>query len=167
VRQPKDELVTSGQPIGRNGANPVCWGYFRLARLNEAARRRMLRVTQSDGMYALSAKAAIFRRARRLLPALAAILIPASVLSSQVCHAFGREVEKSNPIHEILHSAVGKVAIMNGATTVSASFVPVPGGSSVNQTGDSVLIRHLNLQGTASVVTLGNRQDEQPVPGGE
>jgi hypothetical protein len=48
VRQPKDELLTSGQPIGRNGANPVCWGYFRLARLNEAARRRMLRVTQSE-----------------------------------------------------------------------------------------------------------------------
>ena len=109
VRQPKDELLTSGQPIGRNGANPVCWGYFRLARLNEAARRRMLRVTQSDGMYALSAKAAIFRRARRLLPALPAILIPAGVLSRQVCLAFGREVEKSNPIGEILYSPVGEV----------------------------------------------------------
>src|SRR5260370_15373915 len=83
LRQPKDELLTSGQPIGRNRANPVCWGYFRLARLNEAARRRMLRVTQSDGMYALEAKAAILRRARRLLPALAAILIPASVLSKK------------------------------------------------------------------------------------
>ena len=102
-------------------------------------------------MYALEAKAAIFRRARRLLSALAAILIPASVLSCQVCHAFGREVENSNPIREILYSPVGKVAIMNGATTVSASFLPVPGGSSVNQTGGSVLIRHLNLQGTASV----------------
>jgi hypothetical protein len=34
-------------------------------------------------MYALDAKAAIFRRARRPLPALAAILIPASVLSKK------------------------------------------------------------------------------------
>jgi hypothetical protein len=33
--------------------------------------------------YALDAKAAIFRRAWRLLPALAAILIPASVLSKK------------------------------------------------------------------------------------
>jgi len=32
-------------------------------------------------MYALDANAAIFRSERRLLPALAAILIPASVLS--------------------------------------------------------------------------------------
>jgi hypothetical protein len=34
-------------------------------------------------MYALDAKAAIFRRAWRLLTALAAILIPASVLSKK------------------------------------------------------------------------------------
>src|ERR1700747_703465 len=36
-----------------------------------------------DVTYALDAKAAMFRRARRLLPALAAILIPASVLSKK------------------------------------------------------------------------------------
>src|SRR6266403_2344724 len=50
--------------------------YIRLARHSGAIRR-------SDAMYALDAKAAIFRRARRLLPALAAILIPASVLSKK------------------------------------------------------------------------------------
>jgi RHS repeat-associated protein len=85
--------------------------------------------------------------------------------------ALGREVEKSNPTREILYSPVGKVAIMNGATTVSASFVPMPGGSSVNQTSGSTLIRHLNLQGTASVLsTLGNRSiniDKAFAPFGE
>jgi RHS repeat-associated protein len=85
--------------------------------------------------------------------------------------AFGREVEKSNPIREILYSPVGKVAIMNGATTVSASFVPMPGGSSINQTSGSTLIRHLNLQGTASALsTLGNRSlniDKAFAPFGE
>src|SRR5258707_7999838 len=50
--------------------------YIRLARRSAAVR-------QSDAMYALDAKAAIFRRAWRLLPALAAILIPASVLSKK------------------------------------------------------------------------------------
>src|SRR6267143_2534235 len=40
-------------------------------------------IRRSDARYALDAKAAIFRRARRLLPALAAILIPASVLSKK------------------------------------------------------------------------------------
>ena len=38
---------------------------------------------RSDSLYALPAKTAIFRRARRLLPALAAILIPASVPSKK------------------------------------------------------------------------------------
>src|ERR1700731_2076846 len=37
----------------------------------------------TPSMYALDAKAAMFRRAWRLLPALAAILIPASVLSKK------------------------------------------------------------------------------------
>src|SRR5260370_31328431 len=50
--------------------------YIRLARHSGAIRR-------SDAMYALDAKAAIFRRAWRLLPALAAILIPARVLSKK------------------------------------------------------------------------------------
>src|SRR6267378_5049468 len=50
--------------------------YIRLARHSGVIRR-------SDTMYALDAKAAIFRRACRLLPALAAILIPASVLSKK------------------------------------------------------------------------------------
>src|SRR5882762_4978854 len=49
---------------------------FRLPRHSGVIRR-------SDAMYALDAKAAIFRRAWRLLPALAAILIPASVLSKK------------------------------------------------------------------------------------
>ena len=40
-------------------------------------------IPRSDAMYALDAKAAIFRRAWRLLPALAVILIPASVLSKK------------------------------------------------------------------------------------
>src|SRR5713101_685712 len=40
-------------------------------------------IRRSDARYALDAKAAIFRRAWRLLPALAAILIPASVLSKK------------------------------------------------------------------------------------
>jgi predicted NAD-dependent protein-ADP-ribosyltransferase YbiA (DUF1768 family) len=38
-------------------------------------------ILRSASMYALAAKAAIFRSARRLLPVLAAILIPANVLS--------------------------------------------------------------------------------------
>src|SRR5258708_11431338 len=50
--------------------------YIRLARHSGVIRR-------SDARYALDAKAAIFRRAWRLLPALAAILIPASVLSKK------------------------------------------------------------------------------------
>jgi len=50
--------------------------YGRVARHSGVIRR-------SDAMYALEAKAAIFRRAWRLLPALAAILIPASVLSKK------------------------------------------------------------------------------------
>ena len=45
--------------------------------------RRSAAVRQSYAMYALDAKAAIFRSERRLLPALAAILIPASVLSNK------------------------------------------------------------------------------------
>jgi len=40
-------------------------------------------IRRSDAMYALDAKSAIFRRAWRLLPALAAILIPARVLSKK------------------------------------------------------------------------------------
>jgi RHS repeat-associated protein len=47
----------------------------------------------------------------------------------------------------------------------------MPGGSSVNQTSGSTLIRHLNLQGTASVLsTLGNRSiniDKAFAPFGE
>jgi hypothetical protein len=71
-------------------------------------------------MYALSAKAAIFRRARRLLPALAATLLPASVLSSQVCHAFlGGKVRRAIPYErekrekkkkKLLYSPVGDYA---------------------------------------------------------
>src|SRR5712664_1062644 len=63
----KPEVVAQIGPSG---------DYFRLARHSGVIRR-------SDAMYALDAKAAIFRRAWRLLPALAAILIPASVLSKK------------------------------------------------------------------------------------
>lgn len=85
--------------------------------------------------------------------------------------ALGREVEKSNPTREILYSPVGKVAIMNGATTVSTSFVPMPGGSSINALSGSTFIRHMNLQNTASVFSsLLNRQvyeDKAFAPFGE
>ena len=50
--------------------------------------RRSAAVRQSYAMYALDAKAAIFRSERRLLPALATILIPTSVLSKKSAMVF-------------------------------------------------------------------------------
>jgi RHS repeat-associated protein len=85
--------------------------------------------------------------------------------------ALGREVEKSNPTREILYSPVGKVAIMNGATSVVTSFVPMPGGSSMNTLSGQTEIRHMNLQGTVSVLStlLGRsiNEDKAFAPFGE
>ena len=75
-------------PLGKRGTEIFQW-FFRTktfrAMLGQeggvAGQSGVIR--RSDAMYALDAKAAIFRRAWRLLPALAAILIPASVLSKK------------------------------------------------------------------------------------
>src|SRR5260370_22558581 len=67
-----DQLVTSSHFACGEAADHT----FRFAGQSGVIRR-------SDARYALDAKAAIFRRAWRLLPALAAILIPASVLSKK------------------------------------------------------------------------------------
>src|ERR1700681_2884457 len=57
-------------------ANLTLPNYGRVARHSGAVQR-------SDPMYALPAKAATFRRARRFLPALAAIRIPARAYSQR------------------------------------------------------------------------------------
>src|SRR6266851_9803060 len=72
--------------------------YIRLARHSGVIRR-------SDATYALDAKAAIFRRAWRLLPALAAILIPASVLSKKSAMLSRSARELSSPCPFALVSA--------------------------------------------------------------
>src|SRR6266850_1898872 len=63
-------------------------------------------------MYALDAKAAIFRSAWRLLPALAAILIPARVLSCEVGISSGNQTLTrcafldTNPTGELMTSGL-------------------------------------------------------------
>ena len=88
--------------------------------------------------------------------------------------AFDREVEKSGPTQQILYGPIGRMAIMNGQTWVSA-FIPLPGGSTMMKETISgnvfAYVRHTDFQGTVTVEsTLNGRamnSDKAFAPFGE
>jgi RHS repeat-associated protein len=77
-----------------------------------------------------------------------------------VYDASGRAVEKnvSGAYSEILYSPMGETAIMSGASTVSQSYIPLPGGMSMTATGAGGTgqrqMEHHDWLGTARLSTL-------------
>ena len=65
--------------------------------------------------------------------------------------AQGREVEKTNPTREVVWGPTGKVALMSGPSTVSATFIPLSGGSTLNISSGTAFVRHANFNSTTTV----------------
>jgi RHS repeat-associated protein len=82
---------------------------------------------------------------------------------SGICMTYdanGRAVERNNTgvYSEILYSPIGKAAIMSGASTVTRSYIPLPGGVSLTTIGGGKQVEHRDWLGTARLSTgLANR----------
>jgi RHS repeat-associated protein len=74
--------------------------------------------------------------------------------------ALGEVVEQQNGSTntEILYSPIGKVALMNGATTLVKSFMPLPGGgTAIYRSSGTPSYRHADWLGSSRLTSTGSR----------